>query len=144
MKRFLNFIKVCHDEFYERTTFFHKFCSFWSCGLRESSRVHYTADFEEERLREKSFCMFEINITSPWPYNTERRNFVSRNKNLKFISLIEVCHNDWMNERRTFFISFFFFCSFWSCVLRETSIRVDYTDFEEEERLREKREMFSN
>jgi hypothetical protein len=49
-----------------------------------------------------------------------------------------------MNERRTFFISFFFFCSFWSCVLRETSIRVDYTDVEEEERLREKREMFSN
>ncbi len=47
-------------------TFFHKFCSFWSCGLRESSRVDYTADFEEEeRLREKSFCMFQINITSP-------------------------------------------------------------------------------
>ena len=31
----------------------HKFlCSFWSCGLRETSRVDYT-DFEEERLREK-------------------------------------------------------------------------------------------
>ena len=37
-----------------------------SCGLRETSSVDYT-DFEEERLREKSFCMFQITdyITGP-------------------------------------------------------------------------------
>jgi hypothetical protein len=35
-----------------------------SCGLRETSRVDYT-DFEEERLREKSFCMFPHYITGP-------------------------------------------------------------------------------
>ena len=40
-----------------------KFCSFLSCGLRETSSVDYT-DFEEARLREKR-KMFQINITSP-------------------------------------------------------------------------------
>jgi hypothetical protein len=35
-----------------------------SCGLRETSSVDYT-DFEEERLREKSFCMFPHYITGP-------------------------------------------------------------------------------
>jgi hypothetical protein len=45
--------------------------------------------------------------------------------------------NEWMRGQHKF-------CSFWSCVgLRETS-RVDYTDFEEEERLREKKENVSN
>ena len=38
------------------------FCSFWSCGLRETSRVDYT-DFEEARLREKKGKCFPI--TSP-------------------------------------------------------------------------------
>jgi hypothetical protein len=41
-----------------------------------------------------------------------------------------------MNERTTFFISF---CSFWSCGLRETSMMVDYTDFEDLKILREKK-----
>ena len=41
----------------------HKFCSFLSCGLRETSSVDYT-DFEEERLREKRE-MFPHYITGP-------------------------------------------------------------------------------
>jgi hypothetical protein len=43
----------------------HKFCSFLSGGLRETSSVDYT-DFEEERLREKR-KMFQIThyITGP-------------------------------------------------------------------------------
>jgi hypothetical protein len=41
-----------------------RFVVLLSCGLRETSRVDYT-DFEEERLREKSFCMFPHYITGP-------------------------------------------------------------------------------
>ena len=51
----------------------HKFCSFCSCGLRETSRGRLHTDFEEERLREKKGKMF-----SPLHhlrFTTERRNF---------------------------------------------------------------------
>jgi hypothetical protein len=41
-----------------------RFVVLLSCGLRETSRVDYT-DFEEERLREKSFCMFPHYIIGP-------------------------------------------------------------------------------
>jgi hypothetical protein len=42
-----------------------------SCGLRETSSVDYT-DFEEERLREKSFCMFQItHYITPAPTQRE-------------------------------------------------------------------------
>ena len=54
-------------------TFLHKFCSFWSFGvyLPSSMMVDYTE--REERLREKSFCMFQMNITSsPRPHHREK------------------------------------------------------------------------
>jgi hypothetical protein len=41
-----------------------RFVVLLSCGLRETSSVDYT-DFEEERLREKSFCMFPHYIIGP-------------------------------------------------------------------------------
>ena len=93
--------------------------------------VDYT-DFEEARLREKKGKCFPI--TSPG-HHREKKFFFREIKNetvFKFLLKYAT-----MKFLRTFFISF---CSFWSCVLRETSM-VDYTDFEEE-RLREKRKMF--
>jgi len=52
-------------------TFLHKFCSFWSFGvyLPSSMMVDYTE--REERLREKSFCMFPHYIITPAPPQRE-------------------------------------------------------------------------
>ena len=50
----------------------HKFlCSFWSCGLRETSMMVDYTDFEEERLREKKGKMFPHYITGGPPQREE-------------------------------------------------------------------------
>ena len=50
----------------------HKFlCSFWSCGLRETSMMVDYTDFEEERLREKKGKCFPI--TSPAAHHREKK-----------------------------------------------------------------------
>ena len=110
MKLFLNFIKVCHNEFFDNI--FHKFCSFELWTERNLwGRLHREKkDWEKRKIHHG-------------PYNTERRSFVWERK-----ILISLIMPQWMNESTSF-------CSFWSCGLRETSV-VDYTDIE---RLREKK-----
>ena len=113
---------------WEDTPFFHKFCSsFWSCGLRETSRV---VDYTTERRKTER----KNENVSPWHHRptTEREEIFFREiKNyLKFISLIEVCHNEIFEN------IFHKFCSFWSsCVLTFVYGRLHG---EREERLREK------
>jgi len=60
MKRFLNFIKVCHNEFFERITFFISFVVFGAV-YRPSSRVDYT----ERRKTERKNVSNEHYITGP-------------------------------------------------------------------------------
>jgi hypothetical protein len=69
----------------------HKFlCSFWSYGLRETSRVDYT-DFEEERLREKrkNVCFHHYIIGGP----PQRERSIKRNKNETVFKFL-LCHNE--------------------------------------------------
>ena len=92
-----------------------EFLEFWSVLLTFVSMVDYTE--REERLREKRKMFVCFPITSPAHHHRERerRNFFffREIKNyLKFISLIEVCHNEIFEN------IFHKFCSFWSsCVL---------------------------
>jgi hypothetical protein len=65
---------------WEDTPFFHKFCSFWSCGLRETSRVvDYTT--ERRKTERKKF----VNVSSPLHYlrptTTEREEIFFKNNN---------------------------------------------------------------
>jgi len=60
IKRFLNFIKVCHNEFFERITFFISFVVFGAV-YRPSSRVDYT----ERRKTERKNVSNEHYITGP-------------------------------------------------------------------------------
>ena len=87
---FKNFIEVCHNEWMRgHTIFSYKFCSFWSCGLRETSRV---VDYTTERRKTEREKMFYITLHRP---TTERRSFVWERKILKFY----FWDNEWMNER---------------------------------------------
>ena len=116
----------------------HKFlCSFCSSCVQRD--YYYRGRLHREKKdweRKKEKCMFSpLHHRRP---TTERRR-IKRNKNetvLKFL----LCHNEWMRGQH---ISLCSFCS--SCGLRETSIGVDYTDFEEKDCERKKEKcMFSH
>ena len=70
----------------------HKFlCSFWSCGLRETSMMVDYTDFEEERLREKrkNVCFPHYIIGGP----PQRERSIKRNKNETVFKFL-LCHNE--------------------------------------------------
>jgi hypothetical protein len=86
MKRFLNFIKVCHNEFFERITFFISFVVFGAV-YRPSSRVDYT----ERRKTERKNVSNEHYITGP----PQREEILRERKMKRFLNFIfEVCHNE--------------------------------------------------
>ena len=78
MKRFLNFIKVCHNEFFERITFFISFVVFGAV-YRPSSRVDYT----ERRKTERKNVSNEHYITGP-----PQREEILRERKIKFLFLL--------------------------------------------------------
>jgi len=105
----------------------HKFCSFLSCGLRETSSVDYT-DFEEERLREKRE-MFQITHYITGPPQRREEIFFREIKNFRgvFKFLLKYAR---MKFLITFFISF---VVFGAAVYRPSSM-VDYTERRKTER----------
>jgi len=96
-----------------------------SCGLRETSSVDYT-DFEEERLREKSFCMFQITDYITGPPQREEIFF----REIKNETVIKFYFMPQLKFLRTFFISFVVFVA---AVYRPSSM-VDYTERRKTER----------
>ena len=60
-----------------------------------SSGVDYTARRKTERKKEN--VSNEHYITGP----TQREEVLRERKIKRFLNFIEVCHNEWMNERRT-------------------------------------------
>jgi hypothetical protein len=85
IKRFLNFIKVCHNEFFERITFFISFVVFGAV-YRPSSRVDYT----ERRKTERKNVSNEHYITGP----PQREEILRERKMKRFLNFIKVCHNE--------------------------------------------------
>ena len=72
----------------------HKFlCSFWSCGLRETSRVDYT-DFEEERLREKRKNVCFPHYITCGPPQREKKFFFREIKMKRFLNFYYATTNE--------------------------------------------------